>query len=173
MKLDKRFKHGYAKRNSPARLYNVWKNMKTRCNNPNCKEYKYYGQRGINVCDEWKEFQNFQEWAYNNGYDENAKRGECTLDRIDVDKDYSPSNCRWVNSKVQANNRRNWGTDTHNREMITWAFKGETHTIFEWSEITGISARVLRSRKHHGWSMERLLNTPPQYRCNSKADKEG
>ena len=82
------------------------------------------------------------------------------LDRIDVNKNYEPSNCRWVDSKVQAQNRRMWGTDTHNHEMITWEFNGEIHTVAEWSEITGIKAKVLRSRKHKGWDMERLLTTP-------------
>ncbi len=157
---DKRFKHGCAKRNSQTRLYHVWKNMKVRCNNPHSKEYKYYGQRGISVCEEWNDFKNFREWAYANGYDEKAERGKCTLDRIDVNKNYEPSNCRWVDSKVQAQNRRMWGTDTHNHEMIIWEFNGETHTIAEWSKITGINAKVLRSRKHKGWDMERLLTTP-------------
>lgn len=157
---DERLKHGCARRNLQTRLYNVWKNMKVRCNNPHSKEYKYYGQRGISVCDEWNDFNVFREWSYNNGYDENAKRGECTLDRIDVNKNYDPSNCRWVNMKTQCANRREWGTDTHNHEKITWTFNGETHTVAEWSEITGIKEKVLRSRKYKGWDMERLLTTP-------------
>ena len=158
MKLnDKRVKHGYAKRNSPTRLYKIWIGMRVRCNNP---RYKYYGGRGISVCEEWNDFMSFQKWAYENGYKDDAKRGECTLDRIDSDKNYEPSNCRWVNMKVQSNNRRNWGTDTHNHEMIKWTFNGETHTVQEWSEKTGIPNRVLRARKHKGWSIERLLTTP-------------
>lgn len=159
--VDKRYKHGCGKRNSSTRLYNVWKNMKVRCNNPHSKEYKYYGERGICVCDEWNDFREFQKWAYANGYDENAKRGECTLDRIDVNKNYEPSNCRWVNMKVQCNNRRLWGTNTHNHKMITWTYKGETHTVREWSEITGIDNKILRTRKHKGWNIERILTTPP------------
>lgn len=158
---DKRFKHGCAKRNSSTRLYRVWQNMRTRCNNSHSKEYKYYGQRGISVCEEWNNFSIFQEWAYNNGYKEDAKRGECTLDRIDVNGNYEPSNCRWVDMKSQCQNRRMWGTDTHNHKMIIWEYNGEKHTIKEWSEITGIDNKILRTRKHKGWNIERILTTPP------------
>ena len=168
--VDKRYRHGCGKRNSPSRLYNVWKNMKVRCNNPHYKEYKYYGGRGITVCEEWNDFNEFQKWAYSNGYDEKAKRGECTLDRISTDKGYSPSNCRWVNMKVQCSNRRMWGAYFHSREMITWEFSGESHTVREWSEITGIDRNTLRTRWYKGWSVERILTTPKKAKSS---DKEG
>lgn len=91
---------------SNTRLYRVWSSMKTRCYYPRDKYYGRYGGRGISICDEWKDnFIAFRDWALANGYDENAPRGACTLDRINNDLGYSPENCRWVDMKVQSNNR--------------------------------------------------------------------
>jgi len=92
---------------SNSRLYIVWKNMKERCLNKNCHKYKDYSARGITICKEWKNnFESFYNWAYKNGYDENAKYGKCTIDRINNDGNYEPSNCRFVDMKIQCNNRR-------------------------------------------------------------------
>jgi len=88
------------------RLYWVWHSMMQRVDNPNRREYRWYGRRGITVCDEWRDYEKFREWAYANGYDENAPRGECTIDRINYDGNYEPSNCRWVGMDVQRKNRR-------------------------------------------------------------------
>lgn len=85
-----------------TRLYKIWGGIKTRCLNPNCTTYNYYGGRGIVMCDEWKNnFQAFYDWAMLNGYQDNLE-----LDRIDNDKNYSPDNCRWVTHKENCNNRR-------------------------------------------------------------------
>lgn len=89
------------------RLNGVWHGMKERCFNPSATNYPDYGGRGITVCDEWaKDYQAFRDWSLANGYNEKAKRGECTLDRVNVNGNYEPGNCRWVSMKVQAHNRR-------------------------------------------------------------------
>ena len=85
---------------SNTRIYNIWCGMKTRCYDINCHTYSRYGNRGIKVCDEWKnDFQTFYNWAMANGYQDNL-----TIDRIDVNGNYEPSNCRWVDKYTQSNN---------------------------------------------------------------------
>ena len=100
-------KHGACGDHSTIdRLYKVWISMRNRCLNERCKDYKYYGGRGITICAEWNDYINFKEWAMANGYDPNAKRGQCTIDRIDVNGNYCPENCRWVSMKIQNQNKR-------------------------------------------------------------------
>lgn len=123
--IDRNMKHGMAH----TRLYRVWCDMRRRCNNPKASEYKNYGARGIRVCEQWdNDFQTFYDWAMKNGYNEAAKRGECTIDRINVNGDYCPDNCRFVDSMVQGKNKRNNKLITHN---------GETKTQSEWARYYG------------------------------------
>jgi hypothetical protein len=137
----KRFtKHG----NSKTKLYNVWSAMKKRCQSVNDKDYTNYGKRGIRVCDEWQEFQNFKDWSIENGYREGL-----SIDRIDVDSGYNPDNCRWADDVTQANNR------TNNHKITV---DGETLTLSEWSKKTGIKYSTLSARINtYRWDIERAL----------------
>lgn len=136
---------------SSERLYLVWKAIINRCYNEKDGRYKDYGGRGIKVCNEWKnDYSAFRSFALNNGYKPNGKYGDSTIDRIDVDGDYCPENCRFVNLFVQENNRRN----NHNL-----TYKGRTQTIAQWAKETGIKPGTLYSRIERGWSVDRALNT--------------
>ena len=133
-------KHGYSK----TRLYGIWCAMKGRCTNQNNTSYERYGGRGIAICDEWQNnFQAFYNWAISHGYSD-----ESSIDRIDNNGNYEPSNCRWVTMKEQSNNRSSSVCLTHN---------GETHTLKEWSELTGIKYTTLYSRYSVGESVDEIL----------------
>ena len=131
-----------------SRIYNIWRSMRQRCKNPNSVNYKNYGEKGIAVCDEWNDFENFYNWAMENGYQE-----ELTIDRIDVNGNYTPSNCRWISYKQQANNK------TNNRLI---EFQGEIHTLGEWASITKIKLPTIWARLKYGWSVEKALTIPPK-----------
>lgn len=121
--------------------------MKTRCQNSKSKEYDRYGGRGITVCEEWKnDFMSFYNWAIANGYQEGL-----TIDRKDNDGNYEPSNCRWITRKEQMNN-------CSRNHLIT--IDGETHTIKEWSEITGVPASRITARINVlGWDEKKAVIT--------------
>ncbi|EQK46950.1 hypothetical protein LPC27_03930 [Paraclostridium bifermentans] len=141
-------KHGYAG-NNRCRLYNTWLNIKQRCNNPKNPRYKNYGGRGIEVCEEWaNNFISFKNWAIKNNYNDNL-----TIDRVDVNGNYEPSNCRWISNKTQQNNR------TNNRII---EFNGERKTLKEWSETLNIKYNTLQKRLNKGWAIEVALTLPIQ-----------
>lgn len=135
-------KHGHSR----TALYKTWKDMKRRCENETRKEYRNYGGRGITVCDEWKhDFQAFHDWAMANGYSD-----ELTIDRINVNGNYEPSNCRWATQKMQSNNKRT---------SVFLEKDGETHTVAEWAEILGISPQTIYSRLKRGCPVEKVLES--------------
>lgn len=142
---------------SKSRLYILYRGIKERCNKTNSVVYKYYGGRGIKVCPEWeKDFLAFEKWMLDNGYDETLPRGVQTIDRIDSDGDYSPSNCRIITIAEQQRNKKC---------LKKYSYNGEEHLLCEWAEITGISYKVLESRiNRYGWSFEEAITKPLHFK---------
>ncbi len=139
-KLTKNVIHG----KSHDRIYIIYWGMKKRCYNKKEKNYYLYGGRGITICEEWlNSFENFYNWAINNGYKEGL-----TIDRINVNGNYEPNNCRWSDLFVQANNTR------RNKYIL---FKGELRTLAEWCRILKINYNTAKSRLRYSWDIERIL----------------
>ena len=129
---------------STTRLYSIWQKMKARCYDANNNRYEHYGQRGIIVCDEWKNnFENFKHWALNNGYSD-----DLSIDRINNNGNYEPSNCRWATDIEQANNKSN------NKYII---INNETKTLAEWSRIYKIHPSTVGARIRRGWDPLKAL----------------
>ena len=130
--------------------------MLFRCNNPKNPNYFRYGNRGIKVCDEWKnDFLSFYNWSMKNGY-----RDDLTLDRIDNNGDYEPNNCRWTTMKTQCNN-------TSRCKYIT--INNETKTLREWCEITGVNYSTARDRiRRCGWDPVKAVTVPPNIKFRRK-----
>lgn len=140
--------HGFSK----TRLYRVWQGMINRCRNPKHDYYSSYGGRGIEVCNEWKnDFLTFRKWSLENGYDENAKFSECTIDRIDNNGNYEPSNCRWISSREQSINKRT---------TIMIEIDGETKPLIVWAEEFGLNPTTLKSRLKRGLVTKEDLSKP-------------
>ena len=147
-------------KNNP-RLYGVYRDMKDRCYNKNCEQYKNYGGRGIKICSEWGKFDAFCDWALANGYNPNAKYGQCTIDRIDTNGDYSPVNCRWVNLEQQANNRRV-------NSLITYANK--TMTATQWERERGLWNGAIAYRLSRGWTVDEAIFSLPRKSRKKRID---
>lgn len=128
-----------------TRLHRIWKAMKTRCYNPNTYDYKTYGAKGIRVCDEWKnDFMAFHDWAINNGYSD-----KLSIDRIEVNGDYCPENCRWASDVTQANNKASTRYVEYN---------GKSYTLTELSQMTGFTRETLYYRIFIAeWDVEKAL----------------
>ena len=143
-----------------SRLSEIFRTMKKRCYYPKHNQYKNYGGRGIKLCDEWndrtiirisgirytKGWLAFKKWALENGYADNL-----TIDRIDVNGNYDPSNCRWVTQQAQANNRRN---------NIVITYKGKTQTVADWCRELNLNFYTIKDRVRKNWSAERIFETP-------------
>jgi hypothetical protein len=155
--IERNFKHGESDLKN-NRLYRIWSAMKTRCYSVNTPLFKNYGGRGIIICDEWKEnFLTFKNWSIKNNYSD-----ELTIDRINVNGNYEPSNCRWVDRKVQAQNRRN---NRHDTIKIT-AF-GENKAIGNWLEDSRCLVKSIATicyRIGAGWSPEEAISKPSERR---------
>lgn len=130
-----------------TKLYNVLQTMKQRCYNPNDSRYKWYGAKGVKICDEWLEDPAaFVEWCEANGY-----RDGLTIDRIESTGDYTPENCRFITMSAQQRNRSS---------CKRISFNGETLSVQEWAEKLNIKASTLRARFNKGWDVRRALTEP-------------
>lgn len=143
----------HSKRNT--KLYEVWKTIKQRCLNKNNYSYHNYGGRGIKICDEWKnDFMSFYNWSMENGYKEGL-----TIDRINNNGNYEPSNCRWTTRLVQCNN-------TRSNRYIT--INNETKTLADWCRIYDISYNLVKQREtRYNWDIIKAITTPVKHKISN------
>lgn len=136
------------------KLYSVYRSMKTRCYSKGSKSYYLYGGKGVRICDEWLQSKdNFINWAVARGYEVGL-----TIDRIDSNGNYEPNNCRWVDRYTQNNN-------TNRNVFVT--YKNKTHTLAEWSRITGLSYKTICHRYSRKWDIKRMLTQPQEKKIMS------
>lgn len=149
---QKKTTHGMSK----TSIYGTWNAMKGRCYNGANHNYNRYGKRGIIVCDEWKNsFESFYEWAINNGY----KKG-LSLDRIDNNGNYCPTNCRWVSTNVQNNNRG---------VSINITYNGKTQNLAEWcKELNLPYIRIWQRLNVYGFTFEEAITEPTHKRSGKR-----
>ena len=135
--------HGECRGGRPSRLYNIWRDMRSRCGSPKNIGYHLYGGRGIRASPEWEAFPNFKLWSESSGY-----TPELTLDRIDPNGDYSPENCRWVTNREQQRNKRNTG----------WIeVRGLRLSLPEWAERLGVTKSALYKRRKDPSKLESYI----------------
>lgn len=134
-----------------SREFKIWSSMKSRCSNPNEPNYKRYGGRGIKVCDDWLE-------SFVKFYRDMGNSNGLTLDRIDVNGNYEPSNCRWATCKIQSRNKTN---------NIFYTYNGETLCVSEWLERISMASSTFCNRIKRGWSFEKSITTPVRAKSNN------
>ena len=128
-----------------TKLYGIWAAMKRRCNNPKTRYYADYGGRGIKVREPWSsDYSSFKLWAISAGYEEGL-----SIERIDVDGDYCPENCKWISKNEQNANKR---------VSIRLEFQGNTYSIKELSQLTGLKERTIQARYYKGLSIDEIIN---------------
>lgn len=140
---------------SELRLHRIWSNMKQRCANPNKRDFKYYGQRGISVCEEWRQdFWNFYHWAMLNGYKDGL-----TIERVDYDGNYEPNNCKWIKATEQQRNMRT------NRvfEVFGWRF-----TLTELCRLYGQPRSTVTDRLDKGQPLLTALKKNGRYKLDNR-----
>lgn len=150
-----RSKHASKHGGCNERLFKVYGAIKQRCCNPNYFQYKDYGGRGITICQAWlNDYGTFRDWAYANGYTEEILPNgvnKWTIDRIDVNGDYEPDNCRWITTQEQQFNKR---------DNVVLTYEGETMTATEWAHKLELSPNIIWARLKNGWSVKEALETP-------------
>lgn len=144
------YKHGM----SETRFYRIWKGMKNRTSNPNLLKYKDYGGRGIHVCERWDKFENFRDDMYESYLAHVEEHGEkyTTIDRIDNEGNYEPSNCRWATQLVQSLNQR------VRKDGIL--YKSKLYTVLQFAELSGLTYHSVKTRLRKGWTLEEILKVP-------------
>lgn len=140
--------------NSELRLHRIWTNMKQRCSNPKSKDYRYYGGRGISVCDEWAEFEAFFYWAMQNGYKDGL-----TIERKDNDGNYCPSNCEWITAARQ---HRNTG------KTKKYTLYGKEFTLAELCRIYGQPRSTVEDRLKKGIPIDQAIKQSGRYKLNNQ-----
>lgn len=144
---NSKYKHG----KNNTRIYNIYQSMKKRCYLKTHIHYSNYGGRGIKVCDKWKnDFMSFYNWAMENGY-----RDDLTIDRIDVNGNYEPNNCRWATTKQQAYNKRN------NKIVF---YKNKKYIATQLAREYNVNPDRFLERIRNGWDIEKALLTPVRKR---------
>lgn len=153
LRVEKNSTHGDYK----SRLYRIYNGIKQRCLIPSDTGYKWYGARGITVCEEWlNDYQVFKEWAFTNGYNDTL-----SIERINNDGNYEPSNCKWIPLKDQPK---------HTRKTKQIEYDGKIYTMSGLAKEFNIKRHTLYSRLKNGWSIEKALTPPRKYEVLNDRD---